>query len=176
MGGSSSQGYDAAYNARIASIAEAQQAIAQENMKFWRSDYKPMEQEQIQANRALIPAETAYRQEQIGQLTQQLKDTAPIRQALISDALKYQPDSIVDTAVNDALQAFAGKYKMADRTMASRGINPSSGQYLAMNQGQSLDFAKTLGAVKTQARNLADNEKQRRLAQALSTNSSIGGI
>jgi len=176
-GGSSSQGYDAAYNARLASVAEAEQAISQEQMAFWRSDYKPMEQEQIQANRTLIPAETAYRQEQVGQLTQQLKNTAPIRQELISDALEYKPDSIVDTAVNDALQAFAGKYKMADRAMASRGVNPSSGQYLAMNQGQSLDFAKTLGGVKTQARNLAENEKQKRLAQALSANSSsMGGV
>ncbi|MGD9826872.1 hypothetical protein [Desulfobacter sp.] len=58
--GGGGNGIDAAYNARMASVAEAQQAIAQKNFDFWESDYKPMEQAMINSNIALIPHETNY--------------------------------------------------------------------------------------------------------------------
>ena len=58
-GGSSGDNYDAAYNARMAAIAEAQQGMAEEYFQFWQSDYKPMEQAQIAANQKMIPHETA---------------------------------------------------------------------------------------------------------------------
>jgi uncharacterized membrane protein YdfJ with MMPL/SSD domain len=174
-GGGGGSGYDAAYNARLASVAEAQQRMADEQMDFWRSDYKPMEQAQIKANQELIPSETAYQKEQLGQLTQQLKDTAPVKQQLLTDALAYKPDSIVDMAVNDALQAYAGTRQMTDRNLASRGVNPSSSQYVAMNRDNSVDLAKTMGLVKTQARNLAETEQRNRLFQALSANNVGGG-
>lgn len=50
--------YDAAYNARMATIAEAQQGMAEEYFDFWQTDYRPMEQAQIDANMRLIPSET----------------------------------------------------------------------------------------------------------------------
>jgi hypothetical protein len=64
-GGSSGDTYDAAYNARMATIAEAQQGMAEEYFQFWQDSYRPMEQEQIAANRGLIPYETALQTEQI---------------------------------------------------------------------------------------------------------------
>jgi len=59
-GGGGGNGIDREYNKRMASIAEAQQNIAQKNFEFWESDYKAMERDQIAANRALIPHETNY--------------------------------------------------------------------------------------------------------------------
>lgn len=63
-GGSSGDTYDAAYNARMASIAEQQQSMANQYFKFWESDYQPMEQAQIQANMEMIPGETALNKAQ----------------------------------------------------------------------------------------------------------------
>ena len=57
--------YDAAYNERMATIAEAQQGMAELYFDFWESDYKPMEKEQIAANREMIPYETGLQKEKI---------------------------------------------------------------------------------------------------------------
>jgi hypothetical protein len=64
-GGSSGDNYDAAYNARMATIAEAQQRMAEEYFQFWQTDYKPMEQAQIAANLQLIPHETALQKQKL---------------------------------------------------------------------------------------------------------------
>lgn len=57
-GGGGGGNFDAAYNARMATIAESQQGMAQEYYNFWQTDYKPMEQAQIQANQRMLPVET----------------------------------------------------------------------------------------------------------------------
>ena len=66
-GGGSSSGdtYDAEYNARMATIAESQQGMAEDYFNFWETDYKPMEEEQISANREMIPLETGLQKTQI---------------------------------------------------------------------------------------------------------------
>ncbi len=50
--------FDAAYNSRMASIAEEQQGMATEYFNFWQESYKPMEEAQIDANMKMIPGET----------------------------------------------------------------------------------------------------------------------
>lgn len=58
-GGGSSDNVDEAYNARMATIAEAQQQMAEGYYRYWLQSYQPMEQAQIKANMELIPSETA---------------------------------------------------------------------------------------------------------------------
>ena len=57
--------YDPVASAKMSEIAEEQQAMAKEYFNFWQSDYKPFEAEQIEANRYLIPGQTALAGEQI---------------------------------------------------------------------------------------------------------------
>jgi len=64
-GGGGGDSYDAAYNARMATIAEAKQDMAEDLFSFYKSDYQPMESEQVAANRAMIPHETALSKEKI---------------------------------------------------------------------------------------------------------------
>ncbi|WP_419783592.1 hypothetical protein [Maridesulfovibrio sp.] len=54
-GGGGGDGVDEEYNDRMATIHEAQQAMAEDYHDFWKSDYQGMEREQIAANRELIP-------------------------------------------------------------------------------------------------------------------------
>lgn len=61
-GGSSSDNVDEAYNARMATIAEAQQDIAEEYYNFWEDVYKPLETVQAAADQSLITDETAQAQ------------------------------------------------------------------------------------------------------------------
>ena len=65
-GGGGGDTYDAAYNARMATLSEEQQDWAREYMDYWRSDYLPMEQAQIEANMALLPLETQKAQSDLG--------------------------------------------------------------------------------------------------------------
>lgn len=58
-GGGSEDSYDKEYNARMATISEAQQGMAEEYFNFWKDSYKPMEQAQIDANMEMVPGETA---------------------------------------------------------------------------------------------------------------------
>lgn len=53
-GGSNTTG-DPVYNARVAAISESQQWMAEEYFTYWQDVYKPMETEQVKANRELIP-------------------------------------------------------------------------------------------------------------------------
>jgi len=87
-GGSSGDTYDEAYNKRRATIAESQQGMAEDYFNFWETTFKPMEQEQVQANRDLIPYfnfwETTFKpmeQEQV----QANRDLIPYEKALAKE-------------------------------------------------------------------------------------------
>jgi hypothetical protein len=87
-GGGSSSGdtYDAAYNARMATIAESQQEMAEEYFNYWQDTYRPMETEQIAANRRLTPYETDL---QIDTLQSQ-RNLVPIEAEARAKALSVQ--------------------------------------------------------------------------------------
>ena len=58
FGGSSGDTVDKKYNARMATIAEEQQAMANEYYQYWQDVYQPYETAQVQANSSLIAGET----------------------------------------------------------------------------------------------------------------------
>ncbi len=70
-GGGGGQTVDYAYNARMASIGESQQAMAEDYFDFWEAEYKPMEQAQIASNKEMIPIETAYNKNELALKTKQ---------------------------------------------------------------------------------------------------------
>jgi hypothetical protein len=168
MGDGGGESYDAAYNERMASVAEQYAAMAEEDQDFWESDYKPMEAEMIAANREMIPVETALQKATMGQQMEAMEQREPVRNQIYESALSYNPDNIVDTAVNDVMQSYSGALAAGDRHMASRGVNLNSGQSRAMANDQSINLAKTIGAVKSQARNLAEEMKDKKLYGAMS--------
>ena len=51
-------GVDKAYNARMATIAEAQQAMSEEYFAYWGETIRPYEEAQVAANLELMPYET----------------------------------------------------------------------------------------------------------------------
>lgn len=70
-GGSTVNSVDPAYNARMASIAEAQQGMAEEYFDFWRDSYKPLEEAQIQSNLNMLPSAEAQQIAESEMATQQ---------------------------------------------------------------------------------------------------------
>lgn len=183
-GGSDS--YDAAFNARMATIAEAQQGMAEESFDFWRSDYKPMEQAQIGANLELIPSETelnlAQNQSnlslipeqtelasaQIGDTMTGIGERAPVREKFYQESLTgVDVEGRASRAGADASQSFANANSIMRRNTARMGINPTSGRFADMQNTNALNRAKTVASAQTTARTGAEQENYGRLANAM---------
>ena len=172
MGKGSSGGdtYDAAYNARMATIAEGQHEMAQTYFDFWESDYRPMEEEQIAANREMIPIETELNKSAMQSQLELLPEKTATAKAFYQEAREgVDVESRVDRAAADAAQAFMDSDSILRRSSARSGINPNSGNYSAMKTKTALEQAKVTAGVKTAAREGAEQENFNRLASAMST-------
>lgn len=61
---------DPKYNARMATISERQQKMAEEYFSFWKRTYKPYEEAMVEANTGLLPTLTAMQESEAGLATQ----------------------------------------------------------------------------------------------------------
>ncbi|MBC8318237.1 MAG: hypothetical protein H8E41_10055 [Desulfobulbaceae bacterium] len=178
--------YDAAYNARMATIAESQELMAEEYFDFWESDYKPMEQAEIAANMELIPSETelslAQNEAELSLLPGQTALTAAQTEAAMAETKAWTPvmssfyseslngvdvESEANKAAADAAQSFAGSESSLSRSLAKMGVDPSSGAYAGLSNANSLEQAKTIAGAKTQARSDAEDTNYQRLTTAM---------
>lgn len=126
---------DEAYNARMATIAEAQQVMAEEYYEYYKNTYQPYEEEQIAANRALIPYQRDL----------QMK-------ALSVGMEGLDPNAAMDAAQADVAQSYAGAQDSITRNLAKRGVRMDSGQAMQMQKDMALDRAKAIGGARTMAR------------------------
>jgi len=110
-GGSDGDTYDAAYNARMATIAESQQGMAEEYFQFWQDEYQPMEMEQIAANRELIPYETALSKEKIQAEQELLPGQVALGKAQTDSALELLPGqtALTQAQIDDTMTGIAEK-------------------------------------------------------------------
>ncbi|MCP3941624.1 MAG: hypothetical protein GY710_09105 [Desulfobacteraceae bacterium] len=111
-GGSSSEAtYDAAYNARMAAIAESQQGMADEYFDFWQNNYKPMEEAQINANMEMIPLETGLAKEKIQAESDLLPGQVALEKASNESNLALLPGQtdLAKAQITDSLTAIGEK-------------------------------------------------------------------
>lgn len=134
--GGSSDGVDKAYNARMATIAEQQQAMANEYMDFWRNNYQGMEKAQIDANMQLIPKETAFQLAQIDANQQLLPQQTALQLAQIGSQQQLIPQqTALQLGQIDAQKALLPQQQNAAMQFynaASKGVNVNE----RMNQAQ----------------------------------------
>jgi hypothetical protein len=143
MGGGGSttiNSQDEAYNARMAAIAEQQQAMAQEYYGYYKDYYQPYEKEQIAANRGLLPYQTGLQQK-----------------ALIAGAEALDPNAAMDTAAADVAQSFEGAQDSIARNLSKRGVTMDSGQALQLQKEMTLERTKAIGGARTGARRNISN-------------------
>lgn len=141
---------DTEYNARMATIAEEQQKMAQEYFDFWKSGYKPLEEDQIAANREMIA------------------EAKPVREKFISESLNgVNADAIAGTARADAEQAMTTVEQGTNRNLSRLGLNPSSDAFVdTLGRTQALTRARTVTQSANTARALARSENYDRLLKA----------
>jgi hypothetical protein len=120
-GGGGGDNYDAAYNARMATIAEAQQRMAETYFDFWKSDYKGMEQAQIQANKQLVPSETNLALAQNKAAASLIPGQTSYAQAEIDSAMKLLPGqtNLEQAKTNSAMQLLPGQTQLTQAQIDS---------------------------------------------------------
>ena len=126
---------DEAYNARMATIAESQQGMAEEYYQYYKESYQTYEKEQIAANRALIP----------GQRDLQMKALSVGKEGL-------DPNAAMDSAQADVAQSYVEAQDSITRNLAKRGVRMDSGQAIQMQKDTALGRAKAIGGARTMAR------------------------
>ncbi|WP_321404020.1 hypothetical protein [Maridesulfovibrio sp.] len=173
-GGGGSDAVDEEYNARMATIYEAQQEMAEDYFDFWKSDYQPMEREQIAANRELIPLQTEVAKEQLKSSqellplqTETSKKQLGVRQQFMDQASKgVNVDRRVSQAEADVKHGYGMATSKAQRNFSRAGLNQNSGRFAAMQNDLALSEAQSVAGAKTKARRDAEDENFKRLGTA----------
>lgn len=186
---------DYVYNARMASVAERQQYMAEEYLAFWREEYKPMERAQIQANiglipeqaehererlrtermqfeqaRDLMPQETEYKRGLLQLGSEEITAAKPVMSEYYKEALNAaDPDTRVQEARADVAMSFKEAEAQQRREMGRLGLDPSSKRYQGMARDRNMEQAKMTAGAMYGARTEAENERFQRLQNAAST-------
>jgi len=185
-GGGTTTSVDTAYNARMATIAESQQAMADEYFEFWQDEYKPFESAQIEANmemlpnltalqqeqiasdRGIIPAQTELKEKSLGLGIQNVESLKPVASEFYKQALSgVDVRGRVNQASADVAKGLADSDAAVVRKARRMGVNPGSGAGLANLGASSLDKARAIGGARTGARDAANAENFSRLNTAM---------
>jgi len=152
-GGGSSTSVDEAYNKRMATIAEAQQAMAEEYFDYWKSDYKPYEQAVLASQTELLPLQTELTKQQMGLMPKYLEK--------IEKGISAEEE--MGAAKADVTQAYSGAEGEMRRAMGRMGATPSSGRFASVQSQTARDKARDLAGAGTSARRYADEQQYERL-------------
>lgn len=149
---------DKEYNARMATISEAQQTMAEEYYQYWQDVHKPMETEMVAANRQLIPGETELSLAQLAAQQQLLPGQVEAGQRAQTLALQgVDGDRAAREAAAGVASQFAGVEGASLRELSRRGmLDPNQATVDLQHLG--IERAKASAQAQTAARNQANTD------------------
>lgn len=160
---------DTAYNARMATIAEAQQKMAGDYEQFWEDTYKPMEVEQVAANRQLIPEQTKLSLAQMAAEKQLLPQQTEAKEKLLAMGMEgVNGDQAAREASSAVAQQFAGVEGASLRELSRRGML-TPGQAAVDLENLGIERAKASASAQTGARQKAKTDSFSMINTALNT-------
>lgn len=175
-GGSTVNSVDYAYNARMATLSEEQQAWAREYFGMWQQYYKPYEIAQAQANLELLPLETNLYKNQLTAATQLLpQQTEAAQKFLTASTQGVDVNERMALATADTANTWKDVNATTARAAARMGVNPNSGRFQGIQATLDTQKAAQLAGARTQARVGAEQENYDRLTKAAGFNAT-GGI
>lgn len=167
---------DYEYNARMAGIAEEQNAWARNYYGVWNQYYRPYEIAQSQANMELLPLETELYKQQMASAKELLpQQTEAAKQFLTASTQGVDINERMALATADASNAWKGVQDQTSRANARMGVNPNSGKFQGVQAALGTQQAAQLAGARTQARVGAEQENYDRLKGAAGLNLT-GGI
>lgn len=175
-GGSTTNTVDYAYNDRMATLSEEQQAWARDYYNMWSTHFKPYEIAQAQANMEMLPLETNLYKQQLQAATSLLPQQTQAAQKFLSAATSgVDINERMALATADAANAWKDVQGQTARANARMGVNPNSGRFQGVAAALDTQKAAQLAGARTQARVGAEQENFERLKSAASFNG-VGGI
>ncbi len=175
-GGSTVNSVDYAYNARMATLSEEQQAWAREYFQMWQQHYKPYEIAQAQANMEMLPLETDLYKQQLNSATQLLPQQTEAAQKFLTASINgVDVNERMALATADVANAWKDAQGATARAAARMGVNPNSGRFRGIQADLDTRKAAQLAGARTQARVGAEQENHDRLTKAAGFNAT-GGI
>lgn len=199
--GGGSNSVDPAYNARMATIYEAQQAMGEEYMQFWRDYLAPVEKataqsdleleplraemarKELEAGRELLPAQTEAERAGLAFGTAKAKEGLELLPTLSAAVRKYadtatrgvyDPDEEARLAGADAANAMAGAKQTALRDVARSGV-ATPGRLDAASKGYALETARAASGASSGARREAKYKNVQALSDAVRTGGALLG-
>lgn len=126
-GGSETNTVDYAYNARMASISEEQNAWARNYFNMWEQHFKPYEIAQSQANMELLPLETNLYKGQLQSATELLPGQTEAAKKFLEMSTKgVDVNERMALATADTANAWKNVGDANLRENARLGVNPNS--------------------------------------------------
>lgn len=175
-GSSTTNTVDYAYNDRMATLSEEQQAWARDYYNMWSTHFKPYEIAQAQANMEMLPLETSLYKQQLQAATSLLPQQTQAAQKFLSSATSgVDVNERMALATADAASAWKDVQGQTARANARMGVNPNSGRFQGVAAALDTQKAAQLAGARTQARVGAEQENFERLKAAASFNG-VGGI
>jgi len=173
--GSRQYAIDPAASARMAAVAERQQAMGEEQWKLAKEIFEPYERQMVEANRGLIGPNAELVKAQF----ESQRELTPARTAAEKGALQAagrlydiasRPVDVnqrVGQAQADVEQAYAQGAGGMRRNLSRMGIAPGSERMVSAMQDMAFDKARAIGGARNTARLNAEREDLSRLGMAL---------
>jgi hypothetical protein len=175
-GSTSTTTVDKQYNDRMATIAEQQQAMANDYYDYYKNTYQPYEAAQIESNMELLPGQTELNKQTIAANTALIPQQQQAASEFYTQALEgVNVADRMNQAKADVVQSMKGALEQNRRTASRSGINPNSALYMKSIQNTGLDTAKAIASARTNARANAETENFQRVATAATAIPAIGG-
>lgn len=169
-GTTSTTSVDAAYNARMATIAEQQQGMAKEYFDYWKTSQQPLETAQSQAALSLLPGQTELMKSQIESQKSLLPTQTNVAKSYYDQVLGgVNVGERMGMARADVQQATSLTEGERRREFARMGVDPSSPAFASIRANDLRNKTKLMVGASTTARRNAEQEQMNRLTQAAST-------
>jgi hypothetical protein len=181
-GGSTTTTVDPAYNARMASISERQQEMAEELFEWHKTYEQPIQEAQLGIKQELYE-QTEFSNKMKGLAMDQLdiqkraaeeakrqglpEKRAQITGSFYEEALKgVDPEQRADQAATDVANQFAGRSTELRREMGRMGIQPGGSRGLSALSDDIMERNRAVAGAKAAARTQAEGENFSRLSAA----------
>jgi hypothetical protein len=160
--------YDPVASAKLAEVAERQQAMAEEQWDMYKDYFQDYEIEVAKANRDLLPYMTSSTKEQL----QYQEEASAANREMLPEFTKQAMEGVdvnerMDSASNEVKIAARLGEETRRREMSRYGIDPGSSTFANAANVAALDTSRNIAGARTSAKETAEQENFARLGAAL---------
>lgn len=181
-GGGSTTTVDKAYNSRMAAISERQLNMTEKYFDFWEQEQKGLDINKIAAQQKILPHQTTYdiaqlqaanellpqqtglAKEKMADMSQAIKQNAPVREKFLSEATKgVNVSDRMGLATADVAQSFKDASLQTQRGLSRMGVTPSAASTASTMNASNLSRAKANAGARGLSRIGAEDENFKRV-------------